>query len=158
GAGHREEAQALRAQAQQLPSLDPVAPDYRRLHYVRYADDVLLGFIGPREEAEAIKHQLGAFLRDTLKLTLSESKTLITHARTQAARFLGYEVVVRSNNAKHDWRGHRSINGQIGLKVPLDVMHTHCDRYLHHGQPRHRKELVNDSVYSIIAQFQQEYR
>jgi hypothetical protein len=52
----------------------------------------LLGWSGPREEAEAIKDQLKAFLRETLKLTLSEEKTLITHARTASARFLGYEA------------------------------------------------------------------
>jgi group II intron reverse transcriptase/maturase len=157
-AGRDEEAKVERRQAQRLPSLDPTDPDYRRLRYVRYADDVLLGFIGPRHEAEEIKRQLGEFLRDQLKLTLSDQKTLITHARSQAAQFLGYEVVVLNNNAKHDRRGHRSINGQIGLKVPLDVVQTKCALYLHHGKPRHRKELVNDSVYSIVAQFQQEYR
>jgi hypothetical protein len=60
---------------------------------VRYADDTLFGFAGPREEAEDIKRQLGAFLRDHLKLELSQEKTLITHAQTEVARFLGYGVV-----------------------------------------------------------------
>ena len=55
---------------------------------MRYADDWLLGFSGPREEAEAIKCQLKAFLRETLKLTLSEEKTLITHGRSGTARFI----------------------------------------------------------------------
>ena len=48
------------------------------MRYVRYADDFLLGFIGPREEAEAIKRRIGAFLHDQLGLELSETKTLIT--------------------------------------------------------------------------------
>ena len=50
--------------------------------------DGLLGFSGPRAEADEIKRPIGAFLRETLKLELSASKTLITHARTEAARFL----------------------------------------------------------------------
>ena len=54
--------------------------------------DWLLGFIGPKAEAEAIKSQVKAYLRDVLKLDLSEEKTLITHARTEAARFLGYHI------------------------------------------------------------------
>jgi group II intron reverse transcriptase/maturase len=157
-AGRYGEARDLRRQAQRLPSLDVTDPAYRRLRYVRYADDTLLGFIGPRGEAEEIKQRLGTFLRDQLKLTLSEQKTLITHARTQAARFLGYEIVVRANDTKHDQRGHRSINGQIGLKVPMDVVRTACDRHLRQGKPIHRKELTNDSPYSIVARFQQEYR
>jgi len=49
----------------------------------------LLGFAGPRAEAEQIKQHLAQFLRDELKLELSQEKTLITHARTGAARFLG---------------------------------------------------------------------
>ena len=77
-----------------LPSQDPHDPGYRRLRYCRYADDHLLGFTGPKAEAEEIKQRLAAFLRDDLKLELSQDKTLITHARTGAARFLGYEITV----------------------------------------------------------------
>jgi group II intron reverse transcriptase/maturase len=76
---------ALRKQLHSLPSADPVDPGYRRLRYVRYADDILLGFAGPRAEAEEIKRRLAQFLREELKLELSEHKTLITHARTGAA-------------------------------------------------------------------------
>jgi hypothetical protein len=57
---------------------------------VRYADDTLFGFAGPKSEAEEIKRTLGNFLRETLKLELSQEKTLITHAATQPAHFLGY--------------------------------------------------------------------
>jgi len=81
--GRTEEARLFRQQMQQLPSQDPNDPDFRRLKYVRYADDFLLGFIGPRSEAEEIKLKLEAFLRDHLKLDLSRTKTLITHARTE---------------------------------------------------------------------------
>jgi hypothetical protein len=81
-AGELEGAKALRKQAQQMPSRDPNDLEFRRLWYVRYADDWLLGFSGPREEAEAIKAQLNECLRETLKLTLSDEKTLITNART----------------------------------------------------------------------------
>jgi group II intron reverse transcriptase/maturase len=157
-AGNRVEAAALRRQMQRLPSHDPADPSYRRLRYVRYADDVLLGFIGPRHEAEEIKRDLGVFLRETLKLTLSEEKTLITHARTQAARFLGYEITVLNNDHKRDQRGHRSINGQIALMVPRSVIQAQSAPYLRHGVPTARKELSDDTVYSIIAQYQAVYR
>jgi group II intron reverse transcriptase/maturase len=90
--GHSDEANHVRNRAQQLPSGDPDDPGYRRLRYLRYADDWLVGFIGPKGDVEAIKRQSGAYLRDVLKLELSEEKTLITHARTQAARFLGYHI------------------------------------------------------------------
>ena len=70
--GHHSLAAALRKQMQQLPSRDPHDPDYRRLRYVRYADDFVLGFIGPKAEAQQVKESLETFLRDTLKLELSK--------------------------------------------------------------------------------------
>ncbi len=156
--GHKQEAKAVRRQLQRLPARDPDDPGYRRLRYLRYADDWLLGFCGPRGEAEEIKRRIGVFLRDHLKLELSEDKTLITHARTEAARFLGYEIVVLDNDHKHDQHGHRNINGQIGLKVPLDVIRAKGRPYLHHGKPIRRTERIVNTDFSIIAQFQAEYR
>jgi group II intron reverse transcriptase/maturase len=82
--GNIEEAEEVRNKAQQLPSQMTDDPDYRRLNYVRYADDFLLGFIGPKSEAEAIKRQLKEFLREQLKLELSEEKTLITQCAVSA--------------------------------------------------------------------------
>jgi group II intron reverse transcriptase/maturase len=50
-AGRHKEASRLRKQIQAMPSRDPQDPEYRRLRYIRYADDWLLGFCGPRSEA-----------------------------------------------------------------------------------------------------------
>lgn len=156
--GEREQARALRRQLQRLPSRDPDDPGFRRLRYIRYADDWLLGFAGPRREAEQIKTMIGSFLRDHLKLELSEPKTLITHARTEAARFLGYELTVLNDDAKRDRRGHRSINGQIGLKVPMDVVRAKCNPYLRRGTPAARLERVHETDFRIVALYQAEYR
>lgn len=156
--GQIDEAHTARRLMQQVPSLDPQDPNYRRLRYIRYADDWLIGFSGSRQEAEEIKREIGNYLRENLKLELSESKTLITHPRTEAARFLGYDIVVLNNNQKLDRRGHRSINGQIGLKVPPDVIKSKCARFLLHGKPIHRAELIHDSVFSIVAHYQYEFR
>ena len=98
--GKWKEAKEVRKQFQKLPSFDPTDDAYRRLSYVRYADDTLFGFAGPREEAEKIKQRLGQFLRETLKLEMSREKTLITHASTEAARFLNYHIVNQQNDAK----------------------------------------------------------
>jgi group II intron reverse transcriptase/maturase len=156
--GELEAGRALRKQMKTMPSRDPNDPDYRRLHYCRYADDWLLGFTGPKREAEQIKADIGRFLRDELELELSEDKTLITHGRTRAARFLGYEIVILDNDSKHDHRGQRSINAQIGLKVPADVVRAKCRPYLHHGRPIRRTERTVNSDFSIVAQYQAEFR
>jgi hypothetical protein len=156
--GHRREALALRKQCQRLPSVDPADPGYRRLRYVRYADDWLLGFCGPRQEAEEIKQRIKAFLRDELRLELSDAKTLITQARTEAAHFLGYEVTVIQNNHLLDGNKRRSTNGTIGFKVPTEVVREKCRRYQRRGKATHRMECTNDAVFSIIAHYQQEFR
>ncbi len=156
--GRYENADELLKAAQKLPSGDPDDPNYRRLHYARYTDDFLLGFNGPREEAEEIKRRIGGFLRDRLKLELSERKTLITHARSEAARFLGYEIVTLHDDTRRDWRGQRSLNGNIGLRVPADVIREKCRAYTQNGKPIHRTERMHDDAFSIVAKYQQEYR
>ena len=123
--GNQTSALQLRKRMQQLPSVDPYDPGYRRLRYVRYADDFVLGFIGPKAEAQQVKESLETFLRDSLKLELSKEKTLITHATSQAARFLGYELVNQQANDQHDPTGRRRVNGRIGLRVPADVIEQH---------------------------------
>ena len=112
---------------------------------MRYADDWLLGFSGPRSEAEVIKRQVGTFLRDSLKLELSERKTLITHAQTEAARFLGYEVTVLQDDTARMPSGRRRINGVAGLRVPADVVKQKCAAYMLNGKPVHRPERLHDS-------------
>ena len=146
-----------------LPSVDPADPDDRRLRYVRYADDFLLGFTGPKAEAEAIRQQLGAFLREHLKLELSPTQTRITHGRTEAARFLGDELTVltandRRTRRRSDGAPTRATAGVIGLRVPADVIRDKCRPYQQHGKARHRPERTNDQVHTIIARDDSEYR
>jgi group II intron reverse transcriptase/maturase len=155
--GDRSAVRELRKQLRGLPSGDPTDPGFRRLKYVRYADDHLLGFTGPRAEAEDIKTRLAAFLRDDLKLELSPDKTLITHARTGAARFLGYEITARHGNHMLT-RGRRTGNGTIGLRVPLDVIKAMCAPYLKRGQPAFRPELLTYGDHEIISAYGSEYQ
>jgi group II intron reverse transcriptase/maturase len=150
-------AQQLLRQLRTMPSRDPRDPDYRRLRYIRYADDHLLGFIGPRAEAEQIKHRLAQFLRDELKLELSPDKTLITHARTGAAKFLGYEITTVHDNSTTT-RGQRMVNGKIGLRVPRDVIKAKIAPYLKRGQPARHTPLIKESDFTIVATYGTRYR
>ncbi len=156
--GDRQAVRALRKQRRKLPSQDPQDPIYRRLRYVRYADDWALGFSGPKAEAEEIKREIRDFLRETLKLELSEEKTLITHIRTHAAKFLGYEIVSQHVDDKLDRRGQRQVNETIGLRVPKAVIEQKCAVYMRRGKPAQRAPLIRDSDYGIISKYQAEYR
>ena len=155
--GQKAAVKAWRKQLRRLPSLDPHDPEYRRLRYVRYADDWLIGFCGTRQEAEEIKRTIGTWLRKRLHLTLSDEKTLITHATRGAAHFLGYELVNQQSNDRIAI-GRRSLNGSIGLRVPREVIADQCGRYMKTGKPIHRTQFLEESDFSIVARYQQEYR
>jgi group II intron reverse transcriptase/maturase len=150
--------------ARHTPTLDTHDPEYRRLQYIRYADDFLRRFAGPKEAAEEIKRQIGQFLRDQLNLERSEEKTVITHARPQTARFLGYDIKTTqahsriTKSSQHRRVGSRAAHGTVALLVPKDVVREKMSRYRRHGKPVHRKELTRDSVYTIIAHYAMEYR
>jgi group II intron reverse transcriptase/maturase len=155
--GDRATARELTKQLRTLPSGDPMDPGYRRLRYCRYADDHILGFIGPKAEAEAIKNELAKFLRDELALDLNADKTLITHARTQAARFLSYEITVQHSDSKLT-HGRRSANGVAALRVPRDMIKAKCAPYRRHGKPWHRPAMQNLPDYDIVQTYAAEYR
>ncbi|MFB4285962.1 reverse transcriptase domain-containing protein [Nonomuraea sp. MTCD27] len=162
--GDRASLRLLYRRMHSLPSQDPRDPGYRRLRYCRYADDTLLGFAGPKAEAEEIKRRLAEFLREDLKLELSPDKTLITHARTQRAKFLGYEISVAGSDRRTrrpggtDKRNRRSINGMIVLRVPATVVKAKSAPYLSRGKPACRNSMVNESDYNIVARYGAEYR
>jgi len=157
-AGDLELARQLNQQAQKMPSRDPNDSNFRRLRYLRYADDWLIGLTGTKAEAREIKQHVTTFLEEQLHLELSQEKTLITHAREDVAHFLGYEVHTLDADDKHDHRGQRCINGAIGLRIPRSTINTYCAKYKRRGKPIHLIRRVNDSAYSIVANYQTEYR
>ena len=145
-------AEQLRKQLRTMPRSDPNDPGYRRLRYIRYADDHLLGFTGPRAEAEQIKQKLATFLRETLHLELSPDKTLVTHARTGAARFLGYEITTQHSACRP------AVNGKIGLRVPRDAIKAKIAPYLKRGQPACQPPMIKESDFTIVATYGTRYR
>lgn len=157
GQGGKEAKELLKAR-RQIPSKDPNDQGYRRLKYVRYADDTLFGFAGPHHEAKEIKRLIAEWVYEELKLTLSDEKTLITHATTQKARFLGYDIYVQRANHKLDKLGRRATNGVIGLSVPRSVIESKSRLYMRNGKSHHRYEYINNSDYDIVVAYQQKYR
>lgn len=107
-----------------FPHSDPFDSNFKRIQYVRYADDFLIGIIGNKEDAKKIKMKIKEFLNDTLKLELSDEKTLITHSKKKA-HFLGYDIYVRHTQAaKRNKSGHlrRFLSGTVVLEVPMDCI------------------------------------
>lgn len=159
--GNLEEGRHWRKIARTMTSTDSRDPDFRRLKYVRYADDFLLGFIGPKAEAKEIRQQLAAFL-SAIGLELSLDKTKITHARTERARFLGYDIKVCQNNTRWCRQANgvtrRSVNGRIWFGVPHAVVRDAMRRYSREGKAIHKSERLMNSPFTIVSDFQTEYR
>ena len=90
------------------------------MKYIRYADDFIIGVKGDREDCEKLKQQFSVFVSDTLRMELSEEKTLITHS-SQPARFLGYDVRVRRDQTLKSHGKHRSrtLNNKVELNIPF---------------------------------------
>ena len=156
--GDYKKAHQLIVERRNLPSVDTYDTTYRRLRYVRYADDFILGFTGSKAEAKAIKKQIGDFLNTKLSLELSQEKTLITHATGESAKFLGYEIKAQRVNDYIDNKGRRSANGVIALFVPASVIESKCRQYMKNSKAIHRNNLLHDDDFSIVQTYQQEYR
>lgn len=150
--GNYLKAKALLVLRNKLPSRDPKDEGYRRLVYIRYADDFMIGIIGTKREARAVKAKVSTFL-NKMKLTLSDAKTKITHATKGRARFLGYDIY--KHNGKHP---HRHLSGRIQLNVPQDGIAHLMRRYMREGKPIHRRELADGSIPEIIRHYDSELR
>jgi len=156
-AGDFAAAKTLKRQLWTLPSVDNTDPEYRRLRYTRYADDFILGFTGPKNEAESIKRQICEYLEQRLKLTLSAEKTLITHAGDEKAKFLGYEINVARKGVPVTEQGgdeKRAASNCIMLRMPKSVVQKYRERHSRNGKVVHSGELIQDSDYTIVQRFQ----
>lgn len=149
-----------------IPCKDPMDTNFRRLQYVRYADDFIIGIIGEKSDAQKIKQEIGRYIADHLKLELSEEKTLVTKA-TDKAKFLGYEIRVtpQSNHTRKTKRGTtaRNYSGHVMLEVPTaaiqkKLMELHAMKVEVHGgkeiwKAAHRGELTGRTDLSILDQY-----
>jgi group II intron reverse transcriptase/maturase len=161
--GNHEQANQLDQERRHYPSRDTYDPNYRRLVYLRYADDFILGLAGPKEEADAIKAELTAFLRNKLNLELSAQKTLVTHARTEYAKFLNYAVSIYQADDKLSSRAHtktktRSVNGHIRLGIPYGLPDENIKRYQRNNKVVSEPGLTAFSDANIIEIFQARFR
>jgi len=149
-----DEVERLELERRKHPSNDNFDPDYRRLRYIRYADDFLLGFAGPKKEAEEIRDRLSEYLEKTLKLSLSKEKTLVTHAADEKAKFLGYEIKVARRQDCLSEDGGRRTNGRIALLMPRKVIQKVMDGHSRKGKVTHRNDLIDDQDHTILQRYQ----
>lgn len=84
----------LDKQILRTPSGDPLDPKFRKLVYVRYADDVLVGVIGSWKDACSIQKRIKDFLHNELCLTLGDRKAGALRSSREFQYFLGTKLKV----------------------------------------------------------------
>ena len=145
---------------------------YKNLQYVRYADDFIIGVIGSKEDAEAVKSDLAAFLKEKLCLTLSAEKTKITYA-AEKARFLGYDIAISKSQEilkRKDGVKLRGYSGAVKLYVPHEKWESKLLEYgairikkdkvtqKEHWKAIHRPKLLNLRDIEILSKYNAEVR
>lgn len=111
-----------------LGARDQEDPNFRRLHYIRYADDFILGFTGTRDEAENIQSSIKGFLESELKLMVNEEKSKIHHSSDRHIKFLGFFIKYltpkRTLNPKSLEEGVKEVKmvaiNQAQLRIPVE--------------------------------------
>lgn len=165
-----DEIRSLGKQLLMYPHCDPMDKSIKRLQYVRYADDFLIGVIGSKTECVRIKEDIAQYMSDTLKLELSAEKTLITNAQ-KPAKFLGYDIYIhKSNETRRNRLGQlaRTYNNKITLHLTTETMRN---KLLEYGavkfdystgkeiwKSKAREYLMNDSMLDIITRYNAEIR
>jgi group II intron reverse transcriptase/maturase len=159
--------QSLKQQRRNIKSGDSLDPEYKRLHYCRYADDFGVGIIGSKADAEAVGQQIKHYVEETLMLTVSEEKSHIRHGK-EGIMFLGYWIktytgnrIVMVKRGKRHFTS-KSVNERLQLHIPPEKLpkFCHAKKYgdYHSGKTRHKPELVNLSDAEIILAYNAELR
>ena len=153
-----------------IPHGNEMDDRYRRLKYVRYADDFLIGITGSKADCIQLKKDISQYMENCLKLELSAEKTLITNAK-EPAKFLGYDIFVRkSYDTKRDKNGilKRAFNGKVVLYITTDTIRQKLESYdaIQYTYPKGkeaweskaRKFLINYSLLDILDKYNAEIR
>jgi len=160
----KNEIRDLNQRILQTPHGDYNDPSYTRVKFLRYADDVAIGVIGPKSLAERVREEMAAFLEESLMLELNKDKTLITHLATEQAHFLGYKFKtasprLRRQNLQRRKSPHnvvqtiKTTSGNIKLLVPLRELSMKLKKYMANGQPASVYGLTNQPVDHIIGHY-----
>lgn len=153
--------------SKKLPPKDFYDESYRRLRYCRYADDLILGIIGTKDEARKIMEDIKSFLAAELNLRTANDKTGITSGR-EGVQFLSYYIPMYSTDkivrgkVKGRYMKRRTVSNRVALRVPEGKAQEFCQRYGYGNwqtqRPVHRPQLYQSSDVEVISTYNAELR
>lgn len=109
-----KELKALRLERNQKPSRIRTGT---RVYYVRYADDWIVGVLGPKSLAQTLLSNIQIFLNNELRIQLNLEKTHITHIRTKRVKFLGVYFDIHSRKEWKIVKRKSKIYGTIKARI-----------------------------------------
>lgn len=144
-----------------IPSKDPLDPNFKKLVFVRYADDWILGVRGSYADCVSLLTKLRIFLLEELKLNLSDKKTLITNANKEKALFLSTKIFRSRHQLLTRTHGFASrIGKEIRMEIPLTKVMKKLEeaKFIKNGESTPRYLWMHNTKDQIIALYNSVYR
>lgn len=155
--GQKADAHRLKKQMRKTASKVSKDPDFLRVKYVRYADDFIVGIIGPINLAKEINRRIIKTLSD-LNLQLNPEKSSILRAFKET-KFLGTLISMWKPSTKMCF-GVKESGKRIGnfckMNAPVQSLvkklasNGFCDGS---GKPLAKLAWVNEDVHILILRF-----
>nr|AYE93218.1 hypothetical protein C0995_000097 [Termitomyces sp.]AYE93275.1 hypothetical protein C0995_000035 [Termitomyces sp.] len=144
-----------------IPSKLDIDPKFKKLEYIRYADDWIIGVRGSKGDCVKLMHRIKEFLKNELNLELSESKTKITSASKEHAEFLSVRIK-RSNHETYSNRGNtlrRNVKN-MRLLAPIDKVTKKLTTqgFIKEGEPYPKFIWMQEPKDAIILLYNSVYR
>lgn len=161
------EIDELDEQRKRIPSCLP--GNFKRLKYIRYADDFLIGVTGTKVEAQETANEVEQFIKLELTLEIAKEKSGLRHS-SAGTDFLGHTFSTRTCNrvrklgtvnkktGKKRYAKRRTMTDAPHLSIPRKKVTEFCKRYSSGNKSVHRTELLNNSDVAIISQYNAELR
>lgn len=126
--------------------------NFKEVYLVRYADDWVL-ITNSKRNAEVWKWRVSKFLKDRLKLTLSDKKTVITNIRRKAIKFVGFEFKIIRGKSKNGYISRVSPNKErLRKKINEIKKEAHKLRFSKTNLAHHFN-LINSKIRGLIEYY-----
>uniref|UniRef100_UPI0030E33902 hypothetical protein n=1 Tax=Dematophora necatrix TaxID=2751867 RepID=UPI0030E33902 len=140
--------------------IDPNA-SHKKLEYIRYADDWIIGVRGSLEDCRIIVNKIDKFINEELNLDLSKEKTKITNAGKEVAKFLSVDIHRKTHRTYRNNNGiiRRNVNN-LRLAAPIQHISKKLQTYgfLKGNIPYPKFKWMNEDKDAIILLYNSIYR
>ena len=162
-AKNRRERIQILIQMRKIGNVDRFDNNFRRMKYIRYADDFVILMISNIHEARMIKNNTKEFLKNNCGVELNSEKTRITNM-TKGFKFLGAEIIKPRRRHTFLCRGKEQRKSvatpRLLIKAPIaDILkdlkkagyikQNNLKRYI----PTYKGALINLTHHDVVTHY-----